>query len=417
MTTVEAAVFRLQTENSVFRLRRTLLLLTTWATAAAAAACTCTAGQAPSCKPHCPCQTATDYCQGWDDPKAQTCDAAKNHTPSRCPVCTTGTPNCLTQEIYLTPGCNGTPNTTVNLPTDGHCHVYPGAILGGGPGSTPDNPVWVSTTSCDPSTKKLHGVGGGTSCNGNIVVGGNPTVETFDGSCSKHTIPVDGKNLSFYVKTSGTCAPIPLSPNAVCATGAPNCFTQKVYHEGQGCVGLPDATVNLPANGKCAVYPGAIAGAGPGSTTENPVWVSSVTCDPSTKTLHGIGGGSHCAGDAVVGGTPTTELFDGSCVKHTIPIAGMKDPLTFWVETTGDCVPPAPADGGLSTGVIVYIVVTCIAFLGFCAYMMIGAGERDDFAYQRDDFAYQRADDDGIYLPPRCVCSCVCVCVCVGGVG
>ena len=45
--------------------------------------------------------------------------------------------------------------------------------------------------------------GGGTSCDGNSVVGGSATREKFDGTCVYHSIPVGGKPLSFWVKTTG----------------------------------------------------------------------------------------------------------------------------------------------------------------------------------------------------------------------
>ena len=176
--------------------------------ALAGEACACN-GQAPSCSPHCPCRTREGFCQDWDDDKARTCDAALSHAPSKCPVCTAGSPNCFTQQVYLEPGCRGAANVTVQLPADGTCKSYPGAIEGAGPGSTPDNPVWVSKVTCDLSTTTLHGIGGGTSCDGNIVVDGTATVEKYDGTCVHHSIPVGGKPLSFWVRTTGACVPPP----------------------------------------------------------------------------------------------------------------------------------------------------------------------------------------------------------------
>jgi hypothetical protein len=56
-----------------------ILLITVWATVTARSTaalkngCGCN-DQEPACAPTCPCQTATGFCQDWDDADAKTCD-------------------------------------------------------------------------------------------------------------------------------------------------------------------------------------------------------------------------------------------------------------------------------------------------------------------------------------------------------
>ena len=46
--------------------------------------CQCN-GQKAECAPHCPCQTETGYCQGYDDPLHELCNwDTERHAPSGC---------------------------------------------------------------------------------------------------------------------------------------------------------------------------------------------------------------------------------------------------------------------------------------------------------------------------------------------
>ena len=154
---------------------------------------------------------SSDSCVGANAPDTNFRIVQTNiHSPSYLkaqiamkPACKAGSPNCFMQQVFLTADCSGAPNATVYIPADGKCAAYPGAIGGNGPGSTPQDPVWVSSITCDASTKLLHGIGLGSSCSGTRVVGGTPVIESFDGSCVGH----DG----FYAKTTGTCGNPPVT--------------------------------------------------------------------------------------------------------------------------------------------------------------------------------------------------------------